>query len=261
MKYNYHTHTKRCHHAKGSDEQYILSAIKNKYKGLGFSDHVMLPFIEQSYIRGPYSKKDEYIKTIRKYKEKYKDLIKIYVSFECEWDNKYAKYYKSLLDNKEVDYLIFGNHSCYFKKNKEYGLKITNQKAYLQRYLRNSIKALRSGLFKIMAHPDVFMSSVQWTPYAKKVANIICKEAKANNVALELNCGCFINEQKRELFDEVRYRYPYGKFWQIAKKYQNTIVVGIDAHSPTAFESDGILLMKEFIEKYKLEVVDNLKIK
>ena len=25
-----------------------------------------------------------------------------YVGFECEWDNHYAKYYKKLLDNKEV---------------------------------------------------------------------------------------------------------------------------------------------------------------
>ena len=55
MEYNYHTHTTRCHHANGTDEQYVLSAIKANYKGLGFSDHVMLPYIEDSFIRGPYS--------------------------------------------------------------------------------------------------------------------------------------------------------------------------------------------------------------
>lgn len=39
MKANYHTHTTRCQHAKGSDEDYVLSAIKAGYDELGFSDH------------------------------------------------------------------------------------------------------------------------------------------------------------------------------------------------------------------------------
>ena len=39
MKTNYHTHTTRCMHATGSDEDYVLSAIKGGYQELGFSDH------------------------------------------------------------------------------------------------------------------------------------------------------------------------------------------------------------------------------
>ena len=38
MKTNYHTHTTRCVHATGSDEDYVLSAIKGGYQELGFSD-------------------------------------------------------------------------------------------------------------------------------------------------------------------------------------------------------------------------------
>ena len=37
MKTNYHTHTTRCMHATGSDEDYVLSAIKGGYQELGFS--------------------------------------------------------------------------------------------------------------------------------------------------------------------------------------------------------------------------------
>ena len=36
---NYHTHTYRCHHAIGKEEDYILNAIKAGYTELGFSDH------------------------------------------------------------------------------------------------------------------------------------------------------------------------------------------------------------------------------
>lgn len=39
MRTNYHTHTTRCLHATGSDEEFVLSAIKGGYQELGFSDH------------------------------------------------------------------------------------------------------------------------------------------------------------------------------------------------------------------------------
>lgn len=257
--YNYHTHTKRCNHAKGEDEEYVLEAILAKYEGLGFSDHIMLPNISGSYVRGDYQEKDDYLKSIENLKEKYKEQIEIYVGFECEWDNHYQKYYKSLLDNHEVDYLIFGNHSNYFKKNKEYGLKIKSAKSYLKRYLVNTEKALKSGLFKIMAHPDIFMSSVRWNEDSKKAAIKICKLAKKYNVVLELNCGCIINEGKKQLFDEYRYRYPYDKFWKIAKKVGNDIIVGIDAHFPQALNCDKINIMNEFISTLNLKVLSKIE--
>lgn len=39
MKTNYHTHTARCMHAVGDDEDYVRSAIKGGFQELGFSDH------------------------------------------------------------------------------------------------------------------------------------------------------------------------------------------------------------------------------
>ena len=80
-----------------------------------------------------------------------------------------------------MDYLIFGNHNCYFKGKKEHFLKYISKKNYLRRYVTKSIKALRSGLFKIRAHPDIFMSGLKWDKDCEKVAKIICKEAKIKN--------------------------------------------------------------------------------
>lgn len=37
---NFHTHTYRCHHAKGTDRDYVEAAIKAGYTEIGFSDHV-----------------------------------------------------------------------------------------------------------------------------------------------------------------------------------------------------------------------------
>ena len=41
---NYHTHTFRCNHARGSEREYIETAISRGLSVLGFSDHVPYPF-------------------------------------------------------------------------------------------------------------------------------------------------------------------------------------------------------------------------
>ena len=44
MKYNYHTHTSRCFHAKGKDEEYVLAAIEAGFDEIGFADHTAWKF-------------------------------------------------------------------------------------------------------------------------------------------------------------------------------------------------------------------------
>ena len=44
MKANYHTHTARCGHATGTDEEYVLAAIEQGFDELVFSDHVPWPY-------------------------------------------------------------------------------------------------------------------------------------------------------------------------------------------------------------------------
>ncbi len=43
IKANYHTHTARCGHAIGTDEEYVQTAIQAGLKTLGFSDHAAYP--------------------------------------------------------------------------------------------------------------------------------------------------------------------------------------------------------------------------
>ena len=37
--YNYHTHTFRCGHAYGTDEEFVLEAINQGFRFIGFADH------------------------------------------------------------------------------------------------------------------------------------------------------------------------------------------------------------------------------
>ena len=82
MNYNYHTHTKRCGHASGSPEEYVLRAIEGGIKYMGFSDHLPLKFNDGSEGRHriPFGEAEAYMKETRALAEKYKDKIEIIVS-------------------------------------------------------------------------------------------------------------------------------------------------------------------------------------
>ena len=75
MKTNYHTHTTRCMHATGSDEEYVLSAIKGGYQILGFSDHTPWKY-RTDYVADMRMLPEElpgYVESLRMLREKYHD--------------------------------------------------------------------------------------------------------------------------------------------------------------------------------------------
>ena len=95
---NYHTHTRRCQHAIDSEEDYILSAIQSGYTELGFSDHT--PWIYDSSfhptMRMEAYEIDDYVSTLLKLKEKYKNPISIYLGLECAYFEKYTVYFPGI---------------------------------------------------------------------------------------------------------------------------------------------------------------------
>ena len=238
VKKNYHTHTSRCGHANGNDEEYVLEAIKNGYTVLGFSDHVMLPNIEQKGIRGNYELLDDYINSINILKKKYANKIDIKIGFEAEYLPEFKDYYQDLLNSGKIDYLILGQH-CYYDKNK-HALVFYNEKHYdletLFHYRDDLIKGMESGLFSYVAHPDLIMSGYgKWDDNAIIVAHQICQAAVKNKIPLEINLGgarYFRNKTT------IPSGYPFDPFWEIVGMYPIEVVVGVDNHNPNEFGSD-----------------------
>ena len=112
MKTNYHTHTTRCHHATGSDEEFVLSAIKGGYQELGFSDHTPWKY-HTDYISDIRMLPEElpgYVESIRSLQEKYKNQISIKIGLECEYFPEYIHWLKGIIKEYKLDYIIFGNH-------------------------------------------------------------------------------------------------------------------------------------------------------
>lgn len=223
---NYHTHTMRCKHAFGSDEEYVLEAIKHGYKVLAFTDHSPWPLhpFESASIRMDIAELAEYVDSVQSLKRRYKDHIDIKLGLEAEYFEDRIDWLKRMKELFEMDLLIFGNH---FHKTISYGTYYAfynDPEQVLNHYRKDSIEGLKTGLFSIFAHPDIFVRSLRrWDQKAEDMSREIIRCSKELGVFLEFNLG------------GVRSRagYPYLPFWKVVAQEKAPVIIGIDAHSPS----------------------------
>ncbi len=247
---NYHTHTKRCRHARGEDREYVENAIKAGLKELGFSDHA--PYVFDGNYDSGYrmflNQANEYKNSILSLKEEFKNDIKIYYGFELEYYKDSFKREIEYLNTLEPEYLILGQH---FVGGEPYGTYVAyiNEDSELKNYVDECIEALSSEKFKYIAHPDIagynFTPSVIDREYTRLLE--FCKE---NDYPVEINV----------LGLQGRRWYPKRKFFELAEKVGTKVIVGIDGHNPNAISIDSFDLAKNFIKDLNLNVVDRLEI-
>ena len=256
---NYHTHTSRCGHAIGTDEEYVQYAIEAGIKELGFSDHIPFKFVSQPGVRMDYDKLDEYISSINALKEKYKDKIKIYVGFEAEYYHEYHNYYLELL--KKVDYLICGQHFTLNEdKSLAYSGYLKDNKEAIVDYVNRVIEAIESGLFKYIAHPDfILIAYSNRDEFIEGQMRRICEAAEKHHIPLEYN----LEGIKKQLTHNIIYQeafYPYDYFWKIASEYHLDVIIGADVHDPVDLTKDHDKYAREIVEKYRLHLVTKIDI-
>lgn len=256
-KINYHTHTTRCFHASGSDEEFVIAAIKGGYTELGFSDHTPWKYDSNfvATMRMPLSEFADYYQSISNLKKKYADKIKIKIGLECEYYPKYMKWLKKFIIKNEIDYIILGNH--YYKSDEEhiyYG-SYCSDPAILEMYVNESIEAMKSGMYSYMAHPDLFMRSyLVFDDFAAEQSRRLCEGAKAYGVPLEYNlAGANYNLAMNTV------QYPHPAFWKIVGEVGNDVIIGVDAHVPEALTSsilreEGLKILTE----YGCKIIDEM---
>lgn len=248
--FNYHAHTPLCHHAYGNPEEYIKIAIKNGFKELGFADHSPWQFKSGyiSHMRMPFEKLDYYIQTLKDLKVKYQDQISIKIGLECEYFEQYLPNLRNTLKTKDIDYIILGNH---FDGTEEdgiyYGYSLSDQD--LINYVDQCIKAINTGMYSYIAHPDLPNYNPNSKLYLEQMDRL-CAYAAKHDVPLEFNLLGF--EEHRQ--------YPAKQFWEIASKHHNKCIIGFDAHEPKSL--DNLRLFNEafdYLSSLDVEIVDHIK--
>lgn len=251
MKVNYHTHTIRCNHAKGSEKEYVESAIKAGMKELGFADHTPWPYPKYvSPTRMRVEELENYVNTVLSLKEEYKDEIKILLGLEVEYFPKYINFLHEIKNKYPFDYFILGNH---FYETDEYDRFASyygnncDQDEMMDRYCETTIEAMKTGLFCYVAHPDLFMRGRKvFDEKAVEVTRKICEAALKYNIPLEYNLEGALGNEKKLIVE-----YPHPAFWQIVAQYKPRVVIGFDAHHNLSLE-------REDLYDYAIQFLNNL---
>lgn len=230
MKANYHTHTSRCGHAEGTDEDYIQAAIGRGMKVLGFSDHVPWPYesgFTHTHVRMPLAQLDEYVAAMRALRSRYEDRIRLLIGFECEYFPQYMGWLAEMKEAKQLDYLIFGNH---YEGTDEGGFYFgrSSTAGELRRYVDSALKGLQTGLFAYLAHPDLFMRRYPvFDDNCRAAARELCQACRQVDMPMEYNL-----HDRYRLGEANGSGYPNAEFFDIAREEGVRILIGLDAHSP-----------------------------
>ena len=258
--FNFHGHTKRCGHAYGDDEAYVLAAIEAGYQKIGFSDHAPYPGQYNERERMDMSELDEYIHSIKTLQEKYKKQIDIYIGLEIENYQAFKQEIRAY--RAQMDYCIIGQHSMALRDGQALGdYYLENDPAHVLLYAGQIKEALEEGLADIVAHPDLFMYGREtWDESCETAAKMICEAAKKANVPLEVNLGG-VKYGVRLLGKEKRLSYPYRRFWEIAQQTGNQVVYGLDVHAPSEYKMiERFALVDQVIDGLTLSFAEDLNI-
>lgn len=256
---NYHTHTFRCGHSGDyRDEDFVLAAMEGGLKILGFSDHTPWPYAGD--FRHPSVRMDvevfpEYLASVRKLQERYKEKIKIYVGLECEYFPDYMPWLEH--SREQLDYLILGNHWGLSDEHGELYYSKATQPKDVDDYFRYTIEGMQTKLFAYVAHPDHVMSNYpKFDRHCIDGSYALCRKAKELGIPLEYNLLGF---EKKEQGKQKGIGFPYPGFWEIAKEIGCVAIIGCDAHHPYQLRnSESAYKTEKFLNKLGIELMDML---
>jgi len=224
---NYHTHTPRCRHAVGSEEEYVRCALDSGMKILGFSDHTPYPFPEGYYstMRMFPEQLESYIKAVNGLKTQYADQIQIHLGLEVEYYPAYFPELMRRLRDTDIEYMLLGQHWIGNEQNEPYSGSPTDDESCLRRYCAQVRDAMQTGLFTYLAHPDLIKYTGDDRIYTSHM-RALCQEANSCGIPLEINL----------LGVQAARHYPRPRFWEIAAEEGCQVILGCDAHAPEALQ-------------------------
>lgn len=253
IKANYHTHTTRCHHAFGTEREYVEAAVGAGIEILGFSDHVPCRF-PGDYVSGIRMRPDEtedYKTVLTALKEEFAGKIEIHIGFEVEYIPAYFDYHKSLIDEEGFEYFLLGQH--YIDRGGEEGVYTgmpTADPDILKRYMELVIEGAATGYFKYVAHPDLINFVGDETIYRRRMKRM-CRELRAMNIPLEINALGYGTGR----------HYPSDRFYDIAAEEGCEVIIGMDAHTPEQLSSkDYYIGALDVAKRHGLKVIERLEL-
>lgn len=236
---NYHTHTWRCNHATGWEEDYVQAALARNFEIMGFSDHTPYCFPEgySSSFRMELNQLQDYCDVVHKLQKEYAGRIQLPLGVEMEYYPAYFEETRKVLVDAGIEYMLLGQHFVGDEIGEHYSGKVTGDAAILKRYCAQAMAGMNTGYFTYLAHPDLIHFKGYDKVYREQMRHL-CREARSCGIPLEVNMlGSWSGRN-----------YPNPVFWELAAEEGCQVIIGCDAHAPEH-------LLREDTEKKLLAMV------
>ncbi|MCR5349416.1 MAG: PHP domain-containing protein [Acholeplasmatales bacterium] len=277
LKNNYHTHMRFCNHAKGDVIDYVKYANELGMEELGMSDHGPIPLnhhMTDEEYKALYCYENMNLDVFELYLNQIEDAqlkypnMRILKALECEYLYDNDKWYENL--RKRLDYMILGVHFYEYENHMIDTYKDLNYDNVYS-YVENVNRALSTGLYDYLAHPDLFFFEYKdkdgnWTfdQRCKDVTNKLIDLAVKYDVYFEINCNGVRFAKNKD--DINMWRYPNIEFFKIVKEYQDKnpnklkLILGCDAHQPEALDNENVKAVLKFVEDLGLKVLTKIEL-
>jgi histidinol-phosphatase (PHP family) len=225
---DYHMHTVRCGHAEGRMEEYAARAVEMGLREIGFSDHFPMLHREDTTLSMGLDELPLYVREVEELRERFPQLS-IRLGIEVDYLPGYEARQSSMLAEHPFDYIMGSLHFVdgwgFDDPRNLDGYKGRDLLELWQRYFELLGDAAESGLFDVLAHPDL-IKKFGFRPEVD-VSNLYrtCLDRVADaGVAVEVSTAGL-----RKPVGEI---YPSEEFLRLCYERGIAVTLGSDAHHP-----------------------------
>lgn len=229
MPADYHTHTPLCRHAEGEPEAFVDAAIAAGLSEYGVSDHA--PALPEPFDdwRMHEAELPAYLAWIDRARRHAGDRIAVRAGLECDWFDDCAPWIRDLAERYPWDYLIGSVHylgDWDFDNPRWLGRWAEcDVEAVWSHYWETYARMASSGLFDILAHPDL-VKKFSHRPEGDldRFYGPAVEAIAASGCAIEINTAGW--------HKPCAEAYPAPRFLELARQAGIPLVISSDAHAP-----------------------------
>jgi histidinol-phosphatase (PHP family) len=224
---DYHTHTHRCGHARGTAEEYVEAARARGLPAMGVCDHLPLPGHRDPELSMDVSDLPEYVREVEDLKRAYPGYVLL--GIEADYEPSSIDEIRELLGSYRWDYVIGSVHFvdgwAFDDPRQRHTWQDRDVEEVYLRYFELVAEAAETGLFTILGHLDLVKKFGHRPPRPLVDATRTLVERVARTgVAIEVNTAGL-----RKPVGEV---YPDADLLRLLCSGGVPVTFGSDAHAP-----------------------------
>jgi histidinol-phosphatase (PHP family) len=225
-----HVHTARCGHASGPIADYVSRARELGLAEIGFSDHLPLVGKQNPTLAMPDAELPAYVRDVLEARAEASGDLIVRLGIEADWSPGTEDALAKMLSAHPFDYVLGSVHWigdwAFDHPDHMDGYDEIEPERFWEEYFQAAARAAASGLFDVMAHPDLAKKFDVWPGFDPSASyDAFADTVAAAGLAVEINTS--------GLSKPVAEIYPSRGLLERLRAREVPVTLGSDAHRPS----------------------------